>query len=788
MKRSLAMLLALAMLFALAGCTQEEAPPETTVPGAEQFKEMYEDAAEKLVSAGSVTLDVELTQVLTVETQDFETEKEQVVAYTGLGSDKVIIRMEENVKYSEDAEDEEDEEDEEATKLYTETYSDGTVYVELKDTATFSGAMTAEDSATRYVPVTLLNAALYGEITMEKTGGDQTITFAAPTAAESWAIPEGATMETASGNAVINADGTIKSMYYTVSYTYGTGAFSRTVTATPRAEAVEAAIPEDADSYTTLQYPLALYTVLASEELLELAQTATTSNSGTYISYAGGIQCNMSKTMYMNGTGDDIIAKLETDVSIYSYEGDSEVSQEEVYRDGKHTTTVNDGLPTTQSGVKPKEVREATLTELTTVVAPPEYWQEVTVTEKTGLQLLEFTYTEDFGNNTQNIVSEVLFGSATALNTIATNYETKEIHGYLSTEIYTGLPIASGMYYEGEHTIEKDEYLLSLQNDLSYEIPSFGAYHEITDEYPEEAEPETKATPLFYKVTGADGQQMWLLGTIHVGDERTAYLPKEITDALEGSDALALEIDNDSFDERIETDTKLQKALSKVYYYSDGSTIDKHLDEELYKKGVQYMKATGNYFPNVEYMKIGIWAELPGQTLGQIGHSLRSEQGVEERLTRIAKEKEIPIREVEDYAKHAGLFTSWSKDLQILLLEDSMEVDLMEYTAESKELYELWCAGDEAALIAMINEEIDTSEYTEEELAEYEAAKPLIEEYNKGMMYDRNETMLKVAKKYLKSGDVVFYAVGLAHLLDETNGLVQALRDAGYTVELITYQ
>ena len=41
-------------------------------------------------------------------------------------------------------------------------------------------------------------------------------------------------------------------------------------------------------------------------------------------------------------------------------------------------------------------------------------------------------------------------------------------------------------------------------------------------------------------------------------------------------------------------------------------------------------------------------------------------------------------------------------------------------------------------------------------------------------------------KGYLESGDVVFYAVGLAHLLAES-GLVQALRDAGYTVELVTY-
>ena len=56
------------------------------------------------------------------------------------------------------------------------------------------------------------------------------------------------------------------------------------------------------------------------------------------------------------------------------------------------------------------------------------------------------------------------------------------------------------------------------------------------------------------------------------------------------------------------------------------------------------------------------------------------------------------------------------------------------------------------------------------------------------MSYDRNKEMLKVAKKYLESGDVVFFAVGLAHLLDSENGLVDTLRDAGYTVELVAFQ
>ena len=120
-----------------------------------------------------------------------------------------------------------------------------------------------------------------------------------------------------------------------------------------------------------------------------------------------------------------------------------------------------------------------------------------------------------------------------------------------------------------------------------------------------------------------------------------------------------------------------------------------------------------------------------------------------------------------------------------MMLMEAVMGDPQEYKDELWELYELWCAGDEEAMRQLLAEEADTSELTEEELAEYTA---LMEEYEKAMDIDRNKGMLKVAIEYLESDQVVFYAVGLAHLLDDTNGLVDTLRDAGYTVELVAYK
>ena len=74
-------------------------------------------------------------------------------------------------------------------------------------------------------------------------------------------------------------------------------------------------------------------------------------------------------------------------------------------------------------------------------------------------------------------------------------------------------------------------------------------------------------------------------------------------------------------------------------------------------------------------------------------------------------------------------------------------------------------------------DEEERAELDEDELAIYD-------EYHQKMEVERNANMVEVAKGYLESGQTVFFAVGLAHLLGE-GGLVEALRAEGYTVTLI---
>ena len=811
-KRLLALLLALVMMVSLFGCQkpQVETPTEPTAPSTEPPTELapdalqiYADASAKLKSA-DVTLDVVTTKTTSFGAETLTEETTAVLTYTGLGTENPQSSWEETTSYW----DLDDEQKVVATEAqYKEVYAGGTLYFELKDKLQFSAPMAAEDLEYRYVPTVLLDSALYkdvtvsvdflldgdlnGDVTVAEGGDTFTISFASPTAAEAWAMPADAQLVEASGTATVTG-GSLTAMTYTVTYDYGSVSVTWTTESKPRAKAEAVVAPPEAarSMYTQLQSPDALWLYLQAENLKDQAVSGTFTNVNSIFTQAAGVVRNQVQTIDFYDTEKDMMAKFDQDIYIMDYasNADDSYSLEENYQNGKYVYTENDGVPTTiNNDISKQQIRDYYRQYLLISSVRPENWADVTVEDLGSLYYMEFTLTEEFGANMQSTICATLWQDPGFLNSFASAYKTDEITGYMSVDKYTGLPVAAGYKYQGTHTIDGEGYILTSQTDQSFTLPSLGAYKEITDKMPPEAEPENKATPLFYHVTGENGQEMWLLGTIHVGDERTAYLPQEIYDAFAASDALALECDTEAFDKQMEEDEELSDQVSDLYFYDDGSTIADHIDEELYTKAVKYLKATGNYNMNAEYMKPSIWSQSIENFFMRQGQVLTSEQGVEERLTKLAHDQGKEIREVESSLFQIQMSTGWSEELHEELLAGSVESSGADYFESVNELFDMWCAGDEATLREYLSDEVDTSEWTEEELAEYEAQKDLIDEYNTAMSYDRNDGMLKVAIEYLESGDVVFYAVGLAHLLNDYNGLVDTLRKAGYTVELVPY-
>ena len=830
MTKLTAFILCIAMLLTMFGCTQK--PAEDTTPSTEptvteaaptepSAEELYATARDALAQVTDISLELIITKYTTIGKDEFSEQSTQTLTYKGIGTEDMVISMEEDMQFSIHNPEEKDEEDEPTT--YKEIWSQGNVYAELMNTYRYSGPVDAEELTSRYAPVVLLDAGLYGSITSGKSAGSTVITFAEPTAAETWAIPEEGELIEASGSATVSSAGMMEEMNYTITYTYGPAEIRMEVQSKPMDTTKNIAAPANPDTYTEIDCIDALRLSVSSPAMLMQADAATSSSMESLFCQAAGLLRNQSNTINVSGRKADTKAKFEIGLYVmdYSTYQSQEYDQEETFMNGKMTTVVNDGLPSTQSGISWEDVRTSVAEEMIYGMLDIDFWKNVTGYDLGSVYYLEYALNDNFGNTIQNNICNMLWDDPSFLYNLASKYENSELNGYLSIDKYTGIPVAAGYYYKGIHTIENQDYELTLQFDQSLEAPAKGAYKEITEEMPEETEPENKATPLFYHVTGENGQEMWLLGTIHVGDERTAFLPEEIYNAFAASDALALECDSEAFDEQMEKDDKLSEQVSDLYFYSNGTTVQSLIEkyeaehpedteeteesedaekaedteeteepeeeEDTYTQVVRLMKATGNYNMNMPYAKPYVWSSSIDDFYLRQGYQLHRDQGVEERLTAWAKELDKEILEVESSLFQIKMLTGFSDDLQLMMLGDSVNSSARESWEATMDLYEKWCAGDEAVLREEISDEVDTSEMTEEELAEYEEYKPLLDEYNKAMSFDRNKGMLKKAIEYLESDKVIFYAVGLAHLLDNTNGLVDALREAGYTVELVTY-
>lgn len=778
MKKFTSIILCLVLLFSITACGANP------TPAPEPVKDAYTQAAEALSSRSDVTLDLVITTLTTVAGDEFSQQSTQTLTYQGKGTQDAIISMAEQVEYSiHDPADEPEEESEPVS--YEEIWAKDTVYAQLDENYCFRAELTAEDANARYIPVALFDPALYGNIATEETETGSTVRFTQPTAGEAWAVPQDAQLVEASGTATINTENVLTEMHYTVTYTYGSASITKTVQSKPLALAITVSAPEDPDSYTAITHIDALQEVIASSAMLAQADSIAITSASSLTSQAAGLVQNQSVQGNLHGRKGDTLAKIKTSQYALYYDGEEyRYELEEVYQDGKVTTTEDKGLPYTVS-ISWKDMRDyfAGLMLASTLV--PDYWQDAAITDLGSLYMIEYELNDNFGNIRQNEICQQLWNDSAFLLDMSSAYKNKDLTGYLSIDKYTGLPVATGYYYEGVHTIDGTDYALSLQYDQSFEAPALGAYKEITGELPPEEAPENKPTPVFYHVTGDDGQEMWLFGTIHVGDERTAYLPQAIRDAFEASDALALECDTEAFDKQVEEDEELSQQVSDLYFYSGGLNVIKHsMEDEAYEYTEKLLKAVGGYNMNMPYTKPYVWSSAIEQFYLRQGYQLHQDQGVEERLTAWAHELDKPIWEIESSLEQIRMLTSFSKDLQLWMLEDAASLIAEEYWTDTMELYALWCAGDEAALREELASEWNTEEMTEEEIAKYT---PLREEYIKAMDHDRNEGMLETAIEYLESGKVVFYAVGLAHLLDNTNGLVDTLRDAGYTVELVSF-
>ncbi len=768
-RRLLSLLLCIALLIGLFGCgtpaTVDPAttPPTTQTPTEPPVSDQYTQAAQPLRNAQDVAIDLTTKKTISSGAETFELVSEQKLILTGIGTESFAASMNEDL---------------EAGGLgseFAEYYEDGVLYVDVSNTGRFQGDMTAAEFLTRFAPAVLLDESLYANISADETNAGVMLTFCEPAGPESWALPEGAEFVSANGTAKITNNGTLARTTYTIEYVQGVRTVSMEVTA--KAEIYDDAAltpPEKPAAYKKIDsinvprlYDTAVLYIYG-------AQTASATINQTIASQAAGYVFTEQAELHYTGTGQEHISDIQyTATSMDSAMATSTFTQTEHFQDGVYTYAEGDSNPEPDTEVTPEDMFYYLQGYYDSNMPALDYIVSAKAEDIGGLTYLEMELDEQWGQAMADFTADSIFQDEDYLNNYASAYQTTTGTYFMVLDSADGFPVSAGTTYSGIHTIEGDDYILSLEIAQFFRLVNPDTHEALTGE----TAPENQATPLFYRVTGDAGQEMYLMGTIHVGDSRTAFLPDEVYDALDKSDALAVEADVIALEQEIETDPEVASQLATAYINPDGTTTKEQLDADVYNRAVKLLKASGSYNSNMEYMKPYLWCTPIEDFYLSLGQ-LRSEKGMDMRLLELAKEQDKEIREVESPLAQIEMTLNFSPALQVLLLEETIGYTAAEYCEEVQSLYELWCSGDEVVLREALKEV--PPDMSEEEHALYL-------EYLESMIVRRNEGMLDVAVSYLESDDTVFFAVGLAHLLQE-NGLVDTLREAGYTVEQIIYR
>lgn len=754
----------LCFVLLLSGCS-DKTGTATPTEDMQALLTSYNNAKTRLVQSTDLTLSTAYKCDRTVGNQTYTQSNIANVSYSGHGREDMTALVQETLRQGTFEE------------TYIKFYTGQTAYFRTKE-CTFRASMSAAEFTARQLPAALLDSALYQKASSAVFGNTTVITFTDATAIESWVTDsENVQLLSACATATIDAAGNLTETTYNADFIADGFVCHVEATVSPNAEesldlSVQLPSTENCTPIDCYDAPKLLLQAVGN---IFTATAISASYQENFVCSAVNLVQNSQADIHLSGTGDDFMAKAEYVTTETNYTGQSVTNtMSETFLEGVYSYCQNGGKPVIQTGTTATTVRAGFEDLLLSGLFTPAHIQNTTLTDTGDFYYIQFT-----GNHTfvTALCNWLYSGMGVDLNDHASSATTKEASGWLAINKRTGLPTAIGQTLQRDYVIENVSYPLTYSFSQSLYLSSESAYKAITGTLQPEAQPETTATPLLYKVTGGNGQQLWLFGTIHVGDTRTGFLPQELYNAFHSSDALAVEIDLEAFEKQLETDAALQQLIAAGYYYLDGTSLYDHLSSEIYESARKMLQITGQYSPAAELMKASLWENTINNFLLQQSYSLIAEKGAESRLQALAAKAGKPVWDIESPAEHALVTATCSAALQEYLLQSTLELSVSQYQNEISELYELWCQGNETALTNALRE--DTSQFTPEELALYS-------EHYTALIVNRNAVMLEKAKQYLESESTVFFAVGLAHVLGD-NGLAAALRDIGYSVEPVSY-
>ena len=258
---------------------------------------------------------------------------------------------------------------------------------------------------------------------------------------------------------------------------------------------------------------------------------------------------------------------------------------------------------------------------------------------------------------------------------------------------------------------------------------------------------------MFWKLSGFDSKgrpaTVYMLGTIHIGDDRLFPLPESVMNAFWSAKRVAAEISSDDMED---IQSELVYKMMESMQAADGRNVLDYLTEE--------EKATAMALGEEVVTTLSMfepWVMLQALSTGAYSKSgLEGVSGIDMYLMQQLAEEEEPWEGLDTLETQIDVLSFGDYDQQLYLLKGTLDQIVHPENNDRyiSTLYNAYLSGD-IDTIAKITEEEMTPK--EGEMKEFEEA------YYNALMYDRNKAWSQKIAGWIKEGGTTFIFAGCAH-------------------------
>ena len=266
------------------------------------------------------------------------------------------------------------------------------------------------------------------------------------------------------------------------------------------------------------------------------------------------------------------------------------------------------------------------------------------------------------------------------------------------------------------------------------------------------------ADPAAWRMTGQNGSEVTLLGSMHILRPSDHPLPPTVDALINGADSIVMEIDLDDLDPIAQQRLVLETAM-----LPQGTVLKDVLDEDAYRLAEEHLGALGVDVNALERFEPWFLA-ITALDLGMRKLGFQSERGVEQYVVGRARASGKEIVGLETIEFQMGLFDALPREQQQALLEQTLD-ELDEGAVVLDKMVASWRAGELESLSAELFEEFDGYPGLYEKL-----------------VTKRNSSWVPLLEGMLADGNRHLVVVGALHLVGPGN-VIELLKKRGLAVE-----